>query len=211
MEIEFTKVRVRRPGAPGDLFRIPELKIASGDKILIRGPSGRGKTTLLHLIAGLLAPDEGSIRVGATELARLPEASRAKFRREKMGLIFQRLNLLEHLSAEENVQLAQSNISIDQAREALARVGIRDRAKARSSVLSLGEQQRVAVARVLVTKPEILLADEPTSSLDEANAARVLDLLFEAAGPRTLVMVSHDSRLASRFATQYDFEEWVPT
>jgi ABC-type lipoprotein export system ATPase subunit len=209
MEIEFNKVRVRLPGAKKDLFAIPELSIASGEKVLISGPSGRGKTTLLHLIAGLLIPDQGVVRVGGLELARLPEASRAQFRREKMGLIFQRLNLLEHLTAGENVRLGATNASRDQARDSLSRVGLSGREDARSSVLSLGEQQRVAVARVLTSKPQILLADEPTSSLDEENADRILDLLFQASEGATLLLVSHDRRLSARFKRQLDFEKWV--
>lgn len=210
MEIELSKISVRLPQRPRALFKIPELKISAGQRVLIQGASGRGKTTLLHLIAGLLLPDEGEVRVDGVSLSRLSEGERAQLRRQKMGLIFQRLNLLDYLTAVENVCLGIGRTSLENARSALNDVGLGDRCDERSSVLSLGEQQRVAVARALLMRPEVLLADEPTSSLDDANAENVLDLLIRASEGRTLILVSHDRRIADRFEAQYDFNIWVP-
>ncbi len=174
--------------------------------MLIKGPSGQGKTTLLHLMAGLFLPAEGHVEVGGTRLTSLSDDERGVFRRRHMGLIFQRLNLINHLTALENIELGlQVKTDLRKAQQSLRSVGLQGRENERTSVLSLGEQQRVAIARVLTSEPQIILADEPTSSLDEKNASDVMDLLFEACDGKTLIVVSHDHRIEKRFSSVRDF------
>lgn len=207
MDIRLSGVVVRLRDPARLLFRIPRFEIPTGRKLLIHGSSGIGKTTLLHLLAGLFPPDEGEVWLGEHALHALDDAARSGLRRRHVGLVFQKLNLLDHLTAAENVRLARRDASPEQVEGALARVGMADKAGQRSAGLSLGEQQRVAVARVLAAAPELLLADEPTSSLDDANTEAVMDALFEAADGRTLVVVSHDHRLAPRFRHTLRFDD----
>lgn len=204
-DIKVTVGRERRP-----LFAIDDLKIRTGDKVLIKGASGRGKTTFLHLLAGLLLPDQGRIVLGETEISKLDDASRTRFRRAHIGLIFQKLNLIEHLTALENVELSMSRpANLAKAKDALRLVGLSGREDERTSVLSLGEQQRVAVARVLAGQSEIVFADEPTSSLDEKNAVEVTKLLIDASQAKTLIVVSHDQRIETYFSTIKNFEDLI--
>lgn len=207
MDLRLAGVTVRLRDPARLLFRIPRFEIPAGRKLLIHGSSGIGKTTLLHLLAGLFTPDEGEVWLGEHALHALGDAARSALRRRHVGLVFQKLNLLDHLTAAENVRLARRGASPEQVEAALARVGMAERAGQRSAGLSLGEQQRVAVARVLAAAPAVLLADEPTSSLDDANAEAVMDALFEAAAERTFVVVSHDHRLAPRFRHTLRFDD----
>lgn len=183
------------------LFSIPELEIPSGTRLLVHGPSGQGKTTFLHLLGGLLTPNSGSVKLGEHDLALLPDKVRSALRRQHMGLIFQKLNLLDHLTAAENVQLALgAQARGDLVREALSEVGMHEKAQQRTATLSLGEQQRVAVARILVRPPEVILADEPTSSLDGQSARWVIEALLRVARSKTIIVVSHDERIQSYFS-----------
>lgn len=211
MDIRLSNIEVRLPSSGRLLFRIGAYGVASGARVLVEGASGLGKTTLLHLIAGLFLPDSGEVHVGPHVVHALSDEARCRLRRRHIGLIFQRLNLLDHLTACENVLLGlppgRSSTAI--ARAALERLGMTSLAHARSASLSLGEQQRVAVARVVAARPDVILADEPTSSLDRANADAVMDALFETAAGRTLVVVSHDQRLRSRFDRVADFAEVI--
>jgi ABC-type lipoprotein export system ATPase subunit len=207
MNITLQDIEVRLPNQDKPLFRLPHFAIPAGQKILLQGESGRGKTTLLHLIAGLFYPERGTVEVGDVRFNSLSVEARCAFRRKNIGIIFQKLNLLEHLTALENVLLATTDT--DRALAALKAVGLESLAHARSSVMSLGEQQRVAVARVLAGGSSIILADEPTSSLDQKNADRVMDLLFAAAEGKTLLVVSHDQRIEKRFAQRVDFLKLV--
>jgi putative ABC transport system ATP-binding protein len=170
---------------------------------LLRGASGSGKSSLLHLMAGLMLPTEGTVQVGDRTLNSMNDQERSRLRREHIGLIFQKLNLLSHLTVSENVQLSLLGLSeaekAKRVAQALARVKITDLAGARASVLSGGEQQRVAVARVLAQSPLMILADEPTSSLDDENAAFVIEALKIAAQGKTLFVASHDDRLTGSF------------
>ena len=215
MDILLDKVKVRIPStaqSPGrQLFSISQLKIESGERVVIQGPSGLGKTTLLHLIAGLFAPDEGSVHLGGIDINRLSENERSQMRRQKMSIVFQRLNLISHLNALENVVVAMNSDKPDRetAEKALKRLKMLEHASTLAGNLSLGEQQRVAVARVLAVSPKLVLADEPTSSLDDANAAAVCDALFNIPKDATLVVVSHDHRIAKRFPRVIDFESLV--
>jgi len=171
----------------------------AGEWIAIMGPSGSGKTTLLNILGCLDQPTAGAVRIASTDIAQLSRADLVRFRAETVGLIFQQYHLIPHLTAIENVMLAQyfhSMTDESEARRALEHVGLADRARHLPSQLSGGEQQRVAIARALVNDPKIILADEPTGNLDAANQQIVLDLLngLHAQG-RTILLVTHDERV----------------
>jgi putative ABC transport system ATP-binding protein len=187
------------------------MEISAGARLLIEGPSGRGKTTLLQLMAGLFTPTEGSVFWDDQDIRDLTDEQRAHIRREKFGIVFQTLNLLDHLTALENVMLgvrqdADARGKAQASLEAMGLPEVRDRF---ATQLSLGEQQRVAVARVLAAKPRVVLADEPTSGLDESNAHAVMDGLLQLSSETTVVTVSHDHRMRPKFATIYDWDELV--
>jgi len=212
MKISLPDIKVRLPGRTAPLFSIASLQIPSGSRVLVHGPSGRGKTTLLHLLAGQFLPDEGRIRVGDSELTSMDDDARSRLRRRHFGIVFQRLNLLDHLTPLENVLVDSVNGSRDLFAKgvvALTRMGLNPHSDQRSGTLSVGEQQRVAVARVLAAGPDILLADEPTSSLDDLNSDNVMTALCEAAMGKTLFVVSHDARIRKFFDTVWDFEQLV--
>lgn len=200
------EVKVTQAEVPG-LFKLRTLTIASGEKVLIQGPSGLGKTTLLHLIGGILKPSSGEVRVGGQHLYDMGDGELSRFRREKIGIIYQKLNLIEHLSVRENLELLRKSsgsngaagISHETTSQILSSLGLGEIADRWASVLSLGEQQRVAVGRVLLQKPELILADEPTSSLDRPNADKVMELLRRASQGKTLIAVSHDERVEKHF------------
>ncbi len=179
-----------------------DLAIEPGEWIAVMGPSGSGKTTLLNLLGGLDRPDEGSIAVDGVEIARLDEVARTRYRREKVGLVFQQFHLLPYLTTVENVMVAQHYHSMAdeaEARAALVAVGLEAKLAARPGQLSGGEQQRVCIARALINRPRILLADEPTGNLDEANARIVLDLLARLHREgHTIVLVTHDPDVGAR-------------
>jgi putative ABC transport system ATP-binding protein len=162
------------------------------------GPSGSGKTTLVQAAAGLDRPDRGTVRIGDAELTGMREKRLARLRRRRVGFVFQSFNLLPSLTAEQNVvlplRLAGQRPRRRAAREALARVGLADRARHRPAQLSGGQQQRVAIARALVCEPDVIFADEPTGALDSRSARQVLGILREATDRdgRTIVMVTHD-------------------
>jgi len=171
----------------------------AGEWIAIMGPSGSGKTTLLNILGCLDQPSSGSVRIGSTDIAKLTRAELVRFRAETVGLIFQQYHLIPHLTALENVMLAQYFHSMTdeaEARRMLEHVGLTARASHLPSELSGGEQQRVAIARALVNDPKIILADEPTGNLDASNEQIVLDLLngLHAQG-RTILLVTHDERV----------------
>lgn len=212
--IELANVTVQLPAMNGragrKLFTIPSLKIQAGSHRLIHGASGSGKTTLLHLIAGLLIPDTGSVEIDGQRLSTLTDNERCELRRRKIGLIFQKLNLLDHLTTEENILLGlhqDDSETRTKVRQALDRVQLKDRYGERCAHLSLGEQQRVAVARLLAQAPEILLADEPTSSLDGRNCRFVMDELLSLSQGKTLIVVSHDERIFKYFDQVTEFGE----
>jgi ABC-type lipoprotein export system ATPase subunit len=209
MGIKLSEIKVMLPGSRTALFQIPSLEITTGEKVLIEGPSGIGKTTLIHLIAGLFAPDDGYVFLGESNLKFLTDDQRCELRRKKVGIIFQNLNLLDHLTAVENITLTATGKDVrPRAIAALRQLNIEALADVRTAALSLGEQQRVAVARILTQSPEVILADEPTSSLDDKNAQLVLQSLLSVPHA-TLVMVSHDYRMKSHFSRVLDFERWV--
>ena len=178
------------------------------------GASGVGKTTLLHILAGILRPTTGVVTLDGDVL--YPQAERDdRWRASRIGVIPQMLHLLPSLSALDNVRLAQYLIgktAADTARTLLSNLGLQSRLHARPAQLSVGEQQRIAIARAIVNTPRLLLADEPTSSLDDTNAERAVELLFEAArmSGALLVVATHDARIRERFARRVHLNRAQP-
>lgn len=194
-------------GSVVPVIDIDELRIDDGEQVALIGTSGSGKTTLLHLIAGILAPDSGSILFelpgeGRADLAKMSEAQRDVFRGRHIGYIFQTHHLLPGFTALENVLLGMSftGRSADRtwARHLLQEVGLSDRVNYKPEKLSVGQQQRVAVARALANKPKLVLADEPTGALDPRTAQQVLDLIRSLCTEvrASLLLVSHDLAIA---------------
>jgi len=176
--------------------------VDSGEWIAIMGPSGSGKTTLVNIIGGLDAPSGGRVLVAGADIGRMDESGLTRFRAEKIGFVFQQFHLVHYLTALENVMLAQYFHSMTderEARDALARVGLADRATHLPSQLSGGEQQRVAIARSLANSPSMILADEPTGNLDSKTAEEILHLLLALNHDhgKTLVLITHDEHVAS--------------
>jgi putative ABC transport system ATP-binding protein len=179
------------------------LSICPGEFVAMVGPSGSGKTTMLAMLAGLLAPTQGSIIIGGRELSQMRETQRTQFRREKVGFTFQSNNLVPYLTVQENVELMlKLNNQFDRqgkehTKELLDRLGLGDRLKNLPSQLSGGQQQRVAIARALVHNPEIVLADEPTASLDTERAYQVVETFASLIHAQNLagIMVTHDLRM----------------
>jgi putative ABC transport system ATP-binding protein len=180
-------------------------RVEAGEWIAIMGPSGSGKTTLINILGGLDTPTSGQAIVDAVDVGRLDESGLTRFRAQKIGFIFQQFHLVPYLTALENVMLAQyfhSTTDEKEAREALERVGLGDRVEHLPGKLSGGEQQRVAVARALINHPKLILADEPTGNLDEANEETVIQLFHDLHREgHTILMVTHApsiGRLADR-------------
>ncbi len=197
------------------VLRVPDLAITRGSTVAFTGPSGSGKTTLLNLIAGIRTPDHGRITVEGIRVNALNETARRAFRVRRLGLVFQEFELIEYLSVLDNILIPYrigAGLRLERStRERaikLARiVGIESKLSRYVGRLSHGEKQRVALCRALLIRPRLLLADEPTGSLDPANKVRVIDLLLECAGEveATLVMVTHDHDLLDRFDRIVDF------
>jgi putative ABC transport system ATP-binding protein len=190
------------------VLRMGDLALQAGETCAVLGPSGCGKTTLLHLIAGLLHPTRGSVTVCGQRLADLGHAACDRFRGRHLGIIFQRLHLLPALNVLDNLLLAQHLARVPRDANAasvlLAELGIEALSRARPSTLSQGQAQRVAIARALVHRPRLLLADEPTSSLDEANAQRAIELLRAQAAlaGAALMVVTHDQRIRGQLGRE---------
>jgi putative ABC transport system ATP-binding protein len=186
------------------VLRGVSLEVGDGDFVAILGPSGSGKTTLLGLLAGLDTPTSGRVSIAGTELDRLSEDERARFRRDTVGFVFQSFQLIPSLTAQENVQvpleLKGEPAAPVRARALLERVGLGHRLHHYPTQLSGGEQQRVALARAFVHAPRILFADEPTGNLDAATGAAIVELMEELNRETgtTLVLVTHDLDLAAR-------------
>jgi len=214
IEIQNLKKSFDQPGGGRlDILDIQSLAIGAGEQTVLIGQSGGGKTTLLHLIAGLLTPDSGAIRIAGTDITRLSESGRDRFRASMTGYVFQTFNLLPAFTAIENVRLGMSFAGgrHDAARAAtlLERVGLADRAHYRPSQLSVGQQQRVAIARALAGRPKVLLADEPTANVDMASSQTVIELIRDSCREDnvSLLLVTHSMEIASKFDRVERLEE----
>jgi putative ABC transport system ATP-binding protein len=183
-----------------------DLTIADGDRLVIQGPTGGGKSTLLQMLGALDRPTMGQIVLDGTDLAKLPEARLTRVRSESIGFVFQSFNLIPTLTAQENVETALVPLGVkakerrEKAAEALASVGLGERLGHLPGEMSGGQQQRVAIARALVKQPKVLLADEPTGNLDESTRDEIMDVLdrmWRELG-LTFVMVTHDSAIARK-------------
>ncbi|GHC67698.1 ABC transporter ATP-binding protein [Streptomyces violaceochromogenes] len=183
-----------------------DLTIPDGDRLVIQGPTGGGKSTLLQMLGGLDRPTSGQVVLDGTDLAALPEARLTRVRSESIGFVFQSFNLIPTLTAQENVETALVPLGVkpkqrrEQAAEALKSVGLGERSAHLPGEMSGGQQQRVAIARALVKQPKVLLADEPTGNLDESMRDEIMDVLermWEELG-LTFVMVTHDSAIARK-------------
>lgn len=187
------------------ILDVPRLELAAGEQVVLRGRSGCGKTTLLNCIAGLTTVDSGRIQVNGRELTTLPEAVRDRFRAANIGFVFQTFNLLPAFSALENVLLGMTftggKQDLARAEKLLADLGLSHRLTHKPRTLSVGEQQRVAVARALANKPGLLLADEPTANVDPAHQQQIVDLLREACRRENVAMllVTHADDVAGQF------------
>jgi putative ABC transport system ATP-binding protein len=188
-----------------DALRLAEWKVAQGERWLVLGASGSGKTTLLHILAGLVRPGEGEVEVSGENILKLEGGRLDRWRASTVGIVLQALHLMKHLSVRDNLRLAQylAHVPQDDARiaDALSALGVGEKAERRPSELSQGEQQRVAIARAVVNRPKLLLADEPTANLDDAAAAKAVDLLSEQAARHgaTLIVATHDARVKGKF------------
>jgi putative ABC transport system ATP-binding protein len=191
-----------------DVLQLAEFDLAPQEDVLVVGPSGCGKTTLLHLIAGLLLPTRGRVSVDGQDLAQLSPRARDRFRGRHIGVVLQQFHLLPTLTALQNLLVAQSiaGLPVDRAaaHAMLGALGVDERVDAFPHQLSIGQQQRVAIARALVNRPTLVLADEPTSNLDDEAAAAVAALLLGAAQGHgaSLMIATHDARLKSRVDRQ---------
>lgn len=187
------------------ILDIPEFEIASGEQVILIGPSGCGKTTMLHTIAGITQPDSGKVFLDNVELTRYSESARDRIRANKLGYVFQTFNLLPGFSAYENVILgmtfASKKRSPERAKALLDRVGLGHRLNNKPHQLSVGEQQRVAVARALANRPSLLLADEPTANVDPGNQQQIIELIKSSCETEqiALLMVTHSMEVAEQF------------
>jgi len=218
--IRIDNLRYRWSPRDAPCLDLPHLQVETGERVFLHGPSGSGKSTLLGLLGGVLVPEQGSIVVMETDLARLRGSARDRFRADHVGLIFQQFNLVPYLSVIDNVLLSCRFSKLRAERALLSSPSLQAEAgrlldhldiapglhRRGAAQLSVGQQQRVAAARALIGQPALIIADEPTSSLDEGRQHAFLELLMrecEAAGS-TLLFVSHDRRLAPLFGRQVD-------
>lgn len=211
-----TKEVVLPEGKSLKILDVPELKIEQGTQMVICGASGSGKTTLLNIIAGFLLPTSGEIWNDELQLDKLTSRQHDKWRAENTGYIFQRLNLLDYLTVEENlaaVSVFSRKLSKAETKDRIAgmleQVGLADKRNLRPQKLSVGEQQRVAIARAVLNSPRLILADEPTASLDRENSLNVLEILRrvcdEVGG--TLLISTHDEMIKQEFSRHYNVRD----
>lgn len=221
VKIENLKFSYHPSGATSPILDIPFLDIRKNEKIFLYGPSGSGKTTLLEILAGVLVPQSGKVLIDQVDIAQLSGTERDQFRAQRLGYIFQSFNLLSYLSVMENIllplnlspskmaQFASIELAAEKARALCQRLGIAGVLAKPVSQLSVGQQQRVAVARALLGQPRVILADEPTSALDQDHREKFLKLLFEMCQEQqtTLVFVSHDRSIQSLFDRSISIQE----
>ena len=204
VRLDDVHLRLDSDAGPVNILRGLSLSVAAGERVGIVGPSGSGKSTMMMVMAGLERPSSGTVEVAGHDLNRLDEDGLARFRRDRVGIVFQAFHLIPTMTALENVaiplEFAGRRDAFDRARAGLEAVGLGHRLTHYPGQLSGGEQQRVAVARAFATEPALLLADEPTGNLDMGTGASIVDLLFGLAESRgtTLVLITHDPSLAAR-------------
>ncbi|WP_130734225.1 ABC transporter ATP-binding protein [Flavobacterium sp. J27] len=186
-------------------FILPDLHCDAGSTILITGDSGKGKTTYLHILGGLLKPSTGTIHIDNTDIVSLSERKNDTFRGKNIGIVFQKSHFVAALTVLENLEmaswLATGKKNSARAKRLLEQLGIANQSQKLPSQLSIGQQQRVSIARALMNEPKVVLADEPTSSLDDKNAEKVIELLTSLSKEykTALVIVTHDSRVKEKF------------
>ncbi|HSF22551.1 MAG TPA: ABC transporter ATP-binding protein [Burkholderiales bacterium] len=208
----FTIENLRHAYGPAEVLNVPAWRAEQGAQWLILGPSGSGKTTLLHVLAGILRPTAGSVSVAGQDLAALGAHQFDRFRGESIGFVPQRLHLVPSLSAARNLMLAQYLAGVPQdrarVREVLRMLDLGGKEGAYPHELSFGQAQRVAVARAVVNRPKLLLADEPTSNLDDERCAQAYGLLESQARAcgATLVIATHDQRIKARMTNQFQLK-----
>ena len=204
---------VRHAYDGAEVLKVASWQVEQGSQWLVLGPSGSGKTTLLHILAGILKPTAGSISIAGEGLTALEPAELDRFRGRHIGIVLQRLHLIPSLTVVNNLLLAQYLAGLTQdgarVREVLASLDVADKARAYPHELSFGQAQRVAVARAVVNRPKLLLADEPTSNLDDARCAQAFELLESQARAcgATLVIATHDQRVKARMSNRYELKE----
>ncbi|HBN76061.1 MAG TPA: ABC transporter ATP-binding protein [Planctomycetaceae bacterium] len=217
MSLELKNVRknYREPnGHDLPVLDIPHFKLETGEQAALVGSSGGGKTTLLNVISGITKPDSGEVLIDDIEITRLPEAGRDRFRAERIGFVFQTFNLLPAFTAFENVLLgmsfARGKADRSHAKQLLESVGLGHRLTHKPAQLSVGEQQRVAIARSLANRPSLLLADEPTASVDPANQETILKLIGEICREHnvSLLLVTHSPEIATQFDRTIPLQEF---
>jgi ABC-type lipoprotein export system ATPase subunit len=206
LQLENVRKSYREPdGHLLPILNVPRFSVDRGEQMVLVGPSGCGKTTLLHVIAGISRADSGVIRIDGIDIAQLSEAARDRFRAARIGYIFQTFNLLPGFTALENVMLgmtfARGRKDRSRAEGLIERVGLAQRASHKPTALSVGEQQRVAVARALANRPSLILADEPTANVDRANQQHIVALIRETCREErvALVLVTHSSEVSDQF------------
>lgn len=203
-------LRFAYPSSPNQGLTFPDIRCETGEQWLLLGQSGSGKTTLLHLLAGLRTPQSGKIQVNDTVLNQLPAKKLDQFRGRNLGIIFQEAHFVRALNVAENLKLAQHlaglKPDIKAIESILEHLNVAHKINARTSELSIGEQQRVNIARAIINRPSVILADEPTSALDDQNTQKVIQLLRREAqeANATLLIVTHDNRLKTIFDQQIE-------
>ncbi len=199
--------------SPTKNFQFPDITCANREALLILGQSGTGKTTLLHLLALLLTPSAGSVTINDTDLTMLSPAQTAAFRAANMGIVYQKPHFVSSLSVMDNLllanYLANKKEAKDRAKQLATQLGFADQLSKRPNQMSQGEQQRASIARAVMNQPALILADEPTSSLDDENATRVIGLLRQQSEQigASLVVVTHDQRLKDAFQNRVSLEK----
>lgn len=214
LEIKNLLKQVNMPnGKSLTIAKVDALKVSSGEQMLLVGPSGSGKTTLLHMIAGLLSPTSGMVKCDEIEINQLTLKECDQWRAQNVGYIFQKLNLLNGLTVGENISIAarfagrkDKTQILKDVKELLDLVGLADKLYMKPNRLSVGEQQRVAVARAVIHKPKLILADEPTASLDQENASIILELLKKLCSENNskLLLSTHDPIVMGKFGHCYE-------
>lgn len=211
--VDLKKSFVSPEGGSVEIVNVARFALTAGEQLALRGESGSGKTTFLHLIAGILAADGGTVTIDGAEMTALSEPKRDRLRAEKLGYIFQTFNLLQGFTVLENVVLGMSfgprGADRKHAKEMLERVGLGHRLNHYPRQLSTGQQQRVAVARALANRPKLVLADEPTGNLDRKHGREALALIRDVCREQqaALLLVSHDEDVLGTFELRKDFAE----